>query len=218
MGDVIEAAKLTNVSHIRIARIEERGLPKRSFDFGIALIALTLTSPAWVIIALAIWASDGKPVFFHQERCGKGLKRFDLTKFRTMVNGRHKIESKVNSHLVTCVGRYLRFTGLDSLPEILSILKGDMSFVGPRPMPYIVEDEPEYKNIEKVPGHYLRSKVAPGLTGLAQIYLPKTASRRLKFRFDNLYVHNQSLYLDARIFGLSIWFTLRGKWERLVGR
>lgn len=206
--------------HIHVARrpkvkVGERPV-KRFLDFNLALCGLVATSPLWLIIALAILKMDGRPIFFHQERCGKGLRRFDLIKFRTMVNGQHRIESAVNYSSVTKLGRYLRVTGLDSLPELFSIIKGDMSFVGPRPMPYLVEDEPQYKNIEKVPGHHLRSQVKPGLTGLAQLYVPKTSSRRNKYRADNLYVKHASLWLDFRIFWLSILFTIRGKWERVT--
>jgi len=116
---------------------------------------------------------------------------------------------------VTKVGRFLRATAMDELPELINILKGDMSFVGPRALPYVIEDEENsrYKSIEEVPGYYLRSKVRPGLTGIAQIYAPKDIGRRCKFRYDNLYVRNISLWLDLKLIFLSLWVTFRGKWE-----
>jgi lipopolysaccharide/colanic/teichoic acid biosynthesis glycosyltransferase len=188
---------------------------KRLLDLMVGIVALILLIPLWLAITLVIYLVDGRPIFFKQERCGKDLKRFTLVKFRTMVRGKHKIESRVKSSSLTTFGKYLRLTGFDSLPELLSIIQGDMSWVGPRPMPYLVEDESGYKNIEDVPGCRLRSMVCPGLTGLAQIYLPKTASRRCKYRLDNLYVKRANLWLDFKLFALSVWFAARGKWDRL---
>jgi lipopolysaccharide/colanic/teichoic acid biosynthesis glycosyltransferase len=213
--EAIARSKYIRITRMPVAHVGNRPL-KRAIDFNLAACGIFVSFPLWIAIALVILKMDGRPIFFHQERCGKGLRRFDLIKFRTMVNGKHRIESAVNYSSVTRLGRYLRVTGLDSLPELLNILKGDMSFVGPRPMPYLVEDEPKYKNIEQVPGHYLRSQIQSGLTGLAQLYVPKTSSRRNKYRADNLYVRNASLWLDFKIFWLSILFTIRGKWERVT--
>jgi lipopolysaccharide/colanic/teichoic acid biosynthesis glycosyltransferase len=187
---------------------------KRLFDLAVSLTALTLLSPLWLAITLAIYLESGRPIYFKQVRCGKGLKRFNLLKFRTMTNGNHKVVNLEHDHRVTKVGRILRTTSLDSLPELLSIVKGDMSFVGPRPMPYEVEDEPGYPNIEKIPGHYKRSHVKPGLTGIAQVYCSKFVSRKYKFRYDNIYVSKACFLLDIKLIIISILYTIGRDWER----
>jgi lipopolysaccharide/colanic/teichoic acid biosynthesis glycosyltransferase len=127
----------------------------------------------------------------------------------------HKIVDIENDPRVTRVGRLLRAPALDALPELLNILKGDMSFVGPRPLPYRIEDEENSrcKTIAEVPGYKLRSQVRPGLTGIAQIYAPKNIDRRNKFRYDNLYVERVSFWFDLKLLFLSLWVTFRGRWE-----
>ena len=193
---------------------------KRPFDFSLALLGLVVSSPLWSVFSLAIYVEDGRPVLFPQERCGKGGKVFRAVKFRTM-----KLPKKGEAHRdvdlekdprVTRVGKFLRATALDELPELINILEGDMSFVGPRPLPYRIEDEESshYKTIDEVPGYELRSQVRPGLTGIAQIYAPKDIDRRSKFRYDNLYIRKMNFWLDLKLLFLSLWVTLRGRWER----
>lgn len=116
---------------------------------------------------------------------------------------------------VTRVGKILRATGMDELPGLINIVKGEMSFVGPRPLPFKIEDEEgsRYQNIAEIPDYHLRSRVRPGLTGMAQIYAPKDAPRKNKFRYDNLYVKKMSFLLDLKLIVLSLWITSRGKWE-----
>jgi undecaprenyl phosphate N,N'-diacetylbacillosamine 1-phosphate transferase len=186
---------------------------KRLFDLLVATIILLVFSPVWALVVLLIYVESGNPVYFKQVRCGKGLRRFNLIKFRTMQNGRHKVVNLLHDHRVTRIGRVLRASGLDSLPELLNVLKGDMSIVGPRPMPYAVEDEPKYSNIEKIPGHYLRSQVRPGMTGLAQVFAGKFVSRRIKFRYDNLYVQRQCFCLDFKILAITFLRTIGRDWE-----
>jgi lipopolysaccharide/colanic/teichoic acid biosynthesis glycosyltransferase len=112
------------------------------------------------------------------------------------------------------VGHFLRSTGLDELPQLLNILRGEMSFVGPRAL---ATDERDRNGLPIVytntPGFATRLQVRPGLTGLATIYLPKDASSRLKFRTDLLYVRRISFWLDVRLILLSFWISFRGKWE-----
>jgi lipopolysaccharide/colanic/teichoic acid biosynthesis glycosyltransferase len=194
---------------------------KRPFDFSLALLGIVLSLPLWLTVSLAIYLEDRNPVFFLQERCGKGGKTFKAIKFRTMKvpkkdEGHHKVIYVEQDSRVTKVGRILRETALDELPELINILKGDMSFVGPRPLPYRIEDEESnrYKTIDEVPGYQLRSHVRPGLTGIAQVYAPKDIDRRNKFRYDNLYVKNQCFWLDLKLLCLSLWVTFRGRWER----
>jgi len=114
---------------------------------------------------------------------------------------------------VTRVGRWLRATAMDELPTLLNILKGDMSFVGPRPLPLRIDVESPYRTIEEVPGYEMRSQVRPGLTGIAQVYAPKDVDHETKFRYDKLYVEKMSFWLDLKLIFLSFWVTFRGRWE-----
>lgn len=191
---------------------------KRPFDFLLALLGLIFTLPLWLGFSLAIYLEDRGPVFFHQERCGKGERLFPAIKFRTMKlegDTPHKDIDLEEDPRVTRVGKILRATGMDELPGLINIVKGEMSFVGPRPLPFKIEDEEEsrYQNIAEIPDYHLRSRVRPGLTGMAQIYAPKDAPRKNKFRYDNLYVKKMGFLLDLKLIVLSLWITSRGKWE-----
>lgn len=195
-----------------------RNFLKRAFDFTLALLGLVLSSPLWLIFSLAVYLEDRDPVLFLQQRCGREGKPFQTIKFRTM---RYKSEDRnlvifvENDPRVTKVGRVLRATAMDELPTLINILKGDMSFVGPRALPFKIEDEERvrYENITQVPGYQVRSQVKPGLTGIAQVYAPKDIDRRSKFRYDNLYVKRMSFCLDLKLILLSFWITFKGKWE-----
>lgn len=191
---------------------------KRPFDFALALIGLILSAPLWLIIALAIYLEDRGPVFFKQARVGKRGELFTLVKFRTMRVGAEKLGviDIENDPRVTRIGRILRATALDELPELINILKGEMSFVGPRPLPFIVDgpEKSRYPTLAHVPGYNLRIQVRPGLTGLAVVYASKDISHRQRFRYDLLYIRNMSFWLDLKIILLSFWITLKGAWER----
>jgi len=191
---------------------------KRVFDVSLALMGLILSSPIWLVVSLIIYAEDRGPVFFRQERCGKDGKPFNTIKFRTMkVNPEKKnvVIDIDNDPRISRSGRLLRASALDELPGLLNIIRGDMSFVGPRALPYKVEgNEKElYVNISQIPGYAIRSRVQPGLTGLAQIYLPKDSSNKDKFEYDALYVSKRSFRLDLKLVFLSFWITFTGKWE-----
>ncbi len=117
---------------------------------------------------------------------------------------------------VTAVGRVLRATALDELPQLWNIFHGDMSFVGPRalmPEEIEVNGAGEIVPLEKIPGYESRHQVAPGLTGIAQIYADRDIPRRQKFRYDLLYIKKRSFLLDLRLIVLSFWITVRGRWE-----
>jgi lipopolysaccharide/colanic/teichoic acid biosynthesis glycosyltransferase len=117
---------------------------------------------------------------------------------------------------ITSVGRFLRAAGLDELPQILNILKGEMSFVGPRALAVgeILYDESGQRvNYEKIPDFWRRLSVRPGLTGISTIYKAKDISPRKKFRYDLLYIRRQSFWLDVRLIAMSFWISFRGKWE-----
>jgi len=197
---------------------------KRVFDSLLALTGLITSFPLWAVIAYAIYTEDGRPIFFLQKRVGKQGERFKAFKFRTMTNGQVHIDVDLleNDPRVTKVGRLLRALAIDELPQFINIIKGDMSFVGPKPLPFLIEDEEKsrYEYLDEVPGYDERIKVRPGLTGLAQIYAPKNISRRNKFRYDNLYVQKQSFFLDLRLIFQSFFVTFKGQWEKAtsVGR
>ncbi len=184
----------------------------------LALLGLVLSSPLWLVLGTAIYIEDRGPVFFGQERCGKRGNRFRAIKFRSMklIEGdrKHPVVDYEADERVTKVGRFTRAMAMDELPALLNILRGDMSFVGPKPLPLRIEVASSYRTITEVPGYETRSKVRPGLTGIAQIFAPKDIDHRSKFRYDNLYVKRMSFWLDLKLILLSFWVTFRGKWEK----
>ena len=189
---------------------------KRPFDICLSILGLVVFSPLWVIVSLTIHSEDRGPVFFSLELPGRFDKPFSLLKFRTMKHprgGKHEMLFLENDPRVTKLGRILRATALDELPQLMNILRGDMSFVGPRPV-HRSEGNPRYEDISEVPGYETRRKVRPGLTGLAQLYADKYVPARNKFRYDALYVKNMGFLLDLRIILLSLWITLKAGWER----
>ena len=193
---------------------------KRLFDVALSGLGLILSSPLWAIFSLAIKLEDGGPVFYFQERVGKGGHTFRLLKFRSMIVDAEKetgaVQAAADDPRVLKTGRLLRATAMDELPQLVNILKGDMSFVGPRalrPQEREVAGDPNVLGIEQVPGYRERLAVTPGLTGLAQVYLPTDAPRREKFQYDLLYIQKQSFGLDLKLILLSFLITFRGRWE-----
>ncbi len=193
---------------------------KRSFDFILATFALIVSFPLWIIFAVAIKLEDGGSIFFRQRRWGKDKKPIGVYKFRTMVVDADKkfagVQASENDSRITRIGKLLRATSLDEMPQILNIWKGEMSWVGPRVLPI---NEVQIKETngslpdEAMPGFGVRCSVRPGLTGIAQVYAPRDVPRRHKFRYDVIYVQNQSLWLDLKLIAMSLWISLRGKWE-----
>jgi lipopolysaccharide/colanic/teichoic acid biosynthesis glycosyltransferase len=193
---------------------------KRPFDMALSLTGIILSSPLWLLFSFLIYITDRGPVFYRQERVGKNGRIFRAFKFRSMIKDAEKDQGPVqaveNDPRVTKVGRILRATAMDELPQLINILKGDMSFVGPRalrPAEKEVQGNPDERAIEDIPGFRERHAVRPGLTGLAQVYLPTDAPRRKKFRYDLLYIKKRTFWLDLKIIFLSFWITFRGKWE-----
>lgn len=126
------------------------------------------------------------------------------------------LQASENDHRVTRVGKILRATALDELPQLWNILKGDMSFVGPRallPAEIEVNGNGELVPLEQIPGYHRRHAVRPGLTGLAQVYAHRDIPRRHKFKYDLPYIKKQSFWLDLKLIALSVWITVRGRWE-----
>jgi len=193
---------------------------KRPFDIFLSLLGLIISFPLWIIIAIAIYLEDKGPIFFSLQLPGRYDKPFRWLKFRTMKHlkgKKHEMVFLENDPRVTKVGRILRATAMDELPQLINILKGDMSFVGPRPIDRS-EGNPRYKDVSEIPGYDLRRQVRPGLTGIAQVYADKYISPKNKFRYDNLYVKKMSFFLDLKLILLSFWVSLTGKWEKRGGK
>ncbi|MGB7293179.1 MAG: sugar transferase [Thermodesulfobacteriota bacterium] len=200
----------------------EEYLLKRPFDIGLSLTGILFSFPLWILIAIAIWFEDRGAPFYVSDRIGKNGVPFRYFKFRTMVPNADKhygpLQAKENDHRITRVGKILRITAMDELPQLFNILQGDMSFVGPRPlMPSEVEVKQERSNeavpLDEIKGYSERHSVAPGLTGIAQVFAPRDLIRKHKFRYDLFYMKKQSLTLDIKLIILSFWITFRGKWE-----
>ena len=196
---------------------------KRAFDTALSGVGLLLSSPLWVLFGLAIKLEDGGPIFYSQERVGFGGRNFEALKFRSMrtdaESGVGAVQAVEDDPRVTRIGRFMRKTAMDELPQLWNIFRGDMSFVGPRALrPGEVEASgselgTKLVQIDQIPGYAARTAVRPGLTGIAQIYAPRDVPRRQKFRYDRLYVRRQSMSLDLRLILLSFWISLLGTWE-----
>jgi lipopolysaccharide/colanic/teichoic acid biosynthesis glycosyltransferase len=193
---------------------------KRIFDASLAALGLVLSSPLWLLIPIAIKLEDGGPVFFPQERVGLGGRVFAALKFRSMRPNAEALTGPVqateNDPRITRIGRVLRGTAMDELPQLVNILRGDMSFVGPRPLrpgEVDVRGDGQMMRLDEIPGYHERHGVRPGLTGLTQVYAPRDISRTGKFRLDRLYLKRASFGLDLRLILLSFWITARGAWE-----
>lgn len=192
---------------------------KRLLDVVLSGAGLIASSPLWLVIAALIKAEDGGPIFFSQERVGQGGQQFRALKFRSMktdAEAHGPMQSRKHDMRVTRIGRVLRATAMDELPQLWNIFQGDMSFVGPRalrPGEIEVNGRGTVERLEDVPGFLARCGVKPGLTGVAQIYAPRDVVRRHKFRYDALYIRRQSFLLDVRLILLSFWISFRGTWE-----
>ncbi len=193
---------------------------KRTFDVLLSAAGLALSAPLWLLIAIAIKMEDGGAVLFPQERVGRFGRTFLALKFRSMRPDAEAltgaIQATENDPRVTRVGRILRATAMDELPQLWNILRADMSFVGPRALrPGEIEAEAGGRlvRLEEVPGFTDRIRVRPGLTGLAQVYARRDVPRRQKFRYDKVYVARRSWTLDLRLILLSFWISFLGTWE-----
>ena len=193
---------------------------KRAFDVALAGIGLLLSAPLWAAFAAAIKLEDGGPIFFTQDRVGLGGRTFTALKFRSMRPDAEAMTGAVQAiegdPRVTAIGRLMRATAMDELPQLWNIFRGDMSFVGPRALrPGEIEagSDGVLTRLEDVPGFAHRITVRPGLTGIAQVYAPRDIPRRQKFRYDRLYVKRGSWWLDVRLILLSFWISVHGTWE-----
>ena len=193
---------------------------RRPVEVLLALVGILVVLPASFLIAALIWLDDRGPVFVGQIRVGRDGRLFHLFKFRTMRNqdtDHVPRQATASDHRITRVGRLLRATALDEVPQLLNILSGEMSFVGPRALlPKEIEVDPKsrYHHIEEVPNYHVRTSVCPGLTGLAQVYASRDISRQKKFKYDALYVRRISPWLDMKLFATSVVISLTGRWPR----
>jgi lipopolysaccharide/colanic/teichoic acid biosynthesis glycosyltransferase/NDP-sugar pyrophosphorylase family protein len=191
---------------LRRMRLKTYELLKRLFDFASSLLLTILFSPLFIIISLIIKANSPGPAFFRQKRCGKDGKEFNMIKFRTMIDKAEKKREKLlslnecdgpmfkikNDPRITKVGKFLRKTYLDEFPQLINVLRGEMSLVGPRPL--ALEEMrycPSWRNN--------RLKVKPGITGLWQISKYNRNSFYQWIKYDNQYIHNRSFWLDLKI-------------------
>lgn len=201
-----------------VARVLEAPV-KRAFDISFAAVGLILTAPLWLIIPVMIRLDDGGPVFYRQSRSGLRGREFMVSKFRSMVVDAERDGARQavpGDARITRVGRWLRATAMDELPQLWNILTGDMSVVGPRALrPGEIEADGDgtLVRLEDVPGFEQRASVRPGLTGVAQVFAPRELPRRQKFRYDRLYIRRQSFWVDIQLILLSLWVSLSGNWE-----
>jgi lipopolysaccharide/colanic/teichoic acid biosynthesis glycosyltransferase len=186
---------------------------KRTFDVALSSVGLFISAPLWLLIAVLVKREDSGTVFYTQLRVGKNGTPFRVLKFRSMVVNAEKETGAVwavqDDPRVTRVGRILRATAMDELPQLWNIFKGDMSFVGPRAeRPDLVD-----KFAQAIPGYRDRFRVRPGLTGLAQVYGQYDTPAHHKLKYDRLYIRRASFCLDLKLILLSFLITFRGKWE-----
>ena len=176
---------------------------KRACDIVASAVGLAVLSPLLLVVALLVRLKLGAPVLFRQERPGVGGRPFQMFKFRTMTGARDSSGALLpDGERLTAFGHFLRSTSLDELPELINVLKGEMSVVGPRPllMQYLSRYTPEQMR---------RHEVRPGITGWAQINGRNGLSWEQKFTLDVWYVDNRSLRLDLKIIALTVWKILK---------
>jgi len=176
---------------------------KRLFDFIISVPALVLLSPLFVVVALLVRFKLGTPVFFRQRRPGLHGRPFMMFKFRTMTDARDNSGVLLpDAQRLTPFGRFLRSSSLDELPELLNVVRGEMSLVGPRPllMRYLERYTPEQMR---------RHETQPGITGWAQVNGRNALTWEEKFAHDVWYVEHRSLWLDIKIIALTVWKIVR---------
>lgn len=173
-------------------------IAKRFLDFLVALVAILILSPIFIIVFIClIIVNNGKPFFF-QERPGKNERIFKIVKFKTMKDlGPNTSVDIHNLNRVTKIGHFIRKYSLDEVPQLINVIKGNMSIVGPRPL--LTSYLPLYNNFQKQ-----RHKVKPGITGWAQVNGRNAISWESKFEYDVWYVENQSFLIDLKIILLTI--------------
>jgi exopolysaccharide biosynthesis polyprenyl glycosylphosphotransferase len=198
---------VVNIRHVPLSNTVNMFI-KRTMDLICALIILIIFSPVMIISAIAIRVSDGGSAIFKQERVGRHNRPFMMYKFRTMKEQSEKDELKgwttKGDPRVTAIGRFLRRTSLDELPQLINILLGQMSLVGPRPV-----TEPELVKYGEYKDYVL--SVSPGLTGMWQVSGRSDTGYEERISFDTYYIQNWSIWLDIWILIKTVWVVLKGK-------
>jgi len=213
---------------VRKRHIEIIGVPhperfsKRLFDFMMALLGLAFSTPVWLLSAFLVWFEDPGPLLFVKNSVGKGGLNFRQLKFRTMVRQAEDetgpILAAQEDERVLAVGLFLRKTALDELPQLINILRGEMSFVGPRPQRTVLVHD----YLEGMPEYAERHHVLPGLSGLAQVAGDYYLTPRQKLRFDRLYIRHAGLGFDLKLimlaFLITFWYRWRKDWNGKLPR
>ena len=207
---MIRGARQNNLFDTPLMLVKGTGLTpmqrviKRTMDIVLSSVALLLLALPMVAVAIAIKLEDGGPIFYKQKRMTRNGREFDILKFRSMIVDAEKYAGAVlatdNDPRITKTGRIIRATRLDEIPQIINILKGDMSIVGPRPERKVIADE----YCKEIPEFAYRLKVRGGLTGYAQIYGKYNTSAYDKLRLDLMYIENYSLMLDIKLIILTL--------------
>jgi lipopolysaccharide/colanic/teichoic acid biosynthesis glycosyltransferase len=209
--------------HLEVIGIPKPGLQtKRFFDLCLATTGIVISTPVWALISFLVWFEDPGPILFVKNSVGKGGRNFHQYKFRTMVRGAEvhtgPVLSREGDERVLLVGRLLRKTALDELPQVINIFKGEMSFVGPRPQRTVLVND----YLAAMPEYAERHRVLPGLSGLAQVAGDYYLTPRQKLRFDRLYIQNLSLGNDVKLlflaFLITFWFRWRKDWTGRLPR
>lgn len=188
---------------------------KRPFDLAVIILAHLLLFPLWVVlwivVPLAIWLGDRGPVLYTQERVGRRGRLFKVIKFRTMIVDAEAqtgpIWAAEDDPRITKVGGVLRRVRLDEMPQVINIVRGEMSLVGPRPERQVLFEQFN----RQISGFSQRIRVRPGVAGLAQVRGDALTNPRCKLRYDNLYIEKMSPWLDCKLLVLSVWLVLTGR-------
>jgi len=200
--------------------LEGIGLPlrepftKRCFDLCLACFGLIFSIPVWLLCAFLVWFEDPGPLLFVKNSVGKGGRNFHQFKFRTMVRGAEDATGPIlaqhGDERVLFVGRILRRTALDELPQLINIIMGEMSFVGPRPQRTVLV----LGYLQAMPEYAQRHRVLPGLAGLAQVAGGYYLTPRQKLRFDRVYIDHISLGFDIKLLILAFLITFWYRWQK----
>jgi len=185
---------------------------KRILDFVLSIIIMLVCLPVMLIVGLIIFLTEGKPIFFFHERPGKDGQPFKLIKFRSMRNARDAEGNLLpDGERITNFGNFIRKTSIDELPELINVLRGEMSLVGPRPllMQYVDRYSPQ---------QFRRHEVLPGITGWAQVNGRNAISWNEKFMLDIWYIDHWSVWLDIKILLLTVWKVISGEGISQAGR
>lgn len=204
-AETIESKQSTTIRVSTLLRLRSftYRVVKRTFDIVFAFVGVIAASPLFLIVAIAIKTTSKGPAFFRQRRTGRGGKEFDILKFRSMVAD-NDVRDLSKGDQYTTVGKFIRRTSIDELPQLINIVKGEMSFVGPRP--WIPEYWQNMNDEERE-----RNSVRPGITGLAQVMGRNSINIFDKIGYDLEYVQSASVLIDLKVMFLTIKTAVVGK-------